>query len=69
MPIGFWAISRNDLQQLIAYKTTDHIGATNHFLDKAIRELQDNLEACLEELVNRYANEINKETAELQAKY
>ena len=65
MPIGFWAVSRRDLQQMIAYKSNG-TGATNWFLDKAIREVRDNLDNCLEELTTRYANEINKETAKLQ---
>ena len=66
MPIGFWAVSRSDLQQLIAYKA-DGCTPTNWYLEMAAQELGGKLEVCLEELAERYAQGIKQETAQLQA--
>ncbi len=53
MPIGFWAISRNDLKELWAFQkgqypltTPDY---TEHDLDMLIIELMDDLEGILDQ--------------------
>ena len=51
MPIGFWAISRRDIEQYLAYKRKEiHKPApTVEDINRAIRVLQDNLDNTFEQ--------------------
>ena len=61
MPIGFWAISRNDVKEMIQART----GTTPAiwYLDKLCRRLAMKLDFTLDNEIEKVAKEITEENA------
>lgn len=59
MPIGFWAVSRDDVRDYINYRLTE-IGKETHFLtskeiEKAVKGVRERLDITLDKAICDFA--------------
>ena len=56
MPIGFWAVSREDVRELLEFRSGRHPSPTQ--VDRAVKALKVVLEDTLEGVIKEQAKEI-----------
>ena len=61
MPIGFWAISRNEIREMMITRT-GHT-PSHELLDKIVRTLPEVLDRALDDHIEYYAPQVIKENS------
>ena len=53
MPIGFWAISRNEVKELYTFYGDDKVEPTTAEIDRMVKRLREELDLKVEQVVRQ----------------